>query len=1120
QNEDTHKLPDGVDRMSFADMLGMKPARPKLPEVSLRNIEVPEGFEVQLVAAEPLIADPVAMDWGPDGRLWVVEMADYPLGVDGKGAPGGRVRWLSDTDGDGVYDRSTLFLENLSTPTGIMVWREGILITAAPDVLYAEDTDGDGKADRKEVLFTGFGKGNQQHRVNGLCWGLDNWIYLANGDSGGVIVSNKTGAKVDIRGRDVRIRPDEGLVEAVEGQTQFGRSRDDWGNWFGCNNPNPIFHYVLADRYLRRNPHFSPPAARRDIRDGSTSVFPISQNISHCDTKHRPLGAAATFTSANSTIVYRGGLFGPDFVNNTFTSEPVYNVVHRRVLEPRDVTFRSLRPKSEAGVEFFRSSDAWCRPTGLRVGPNGGLYIADMYREVIEHPEWINDELEQQIDVRAGHDRGRIYRVAPVGEVRMPPPEFDKRSTTGLVGLLRTANGWRRDIVHRMLIWRNDRTAIAPLEKMAAGDPNPLARLHALCALDGLQAVPEKSIIKALSDPDYRVRRHAIRLSEPFLAKDNSRGGQLAEKFLGQHPIQDPHVQLQLAYSAGSWDNPPAAGKLLGELALKHIESEHHSAAVMSSVNAANVQETLAAVLLRSAGSEPERKLIDRLLAMGVAFGKKDAVAATFTRLSVLKGDRFTATQFRSLASLLDALSGRKLPLDELLEAGVKARVAKMFAQARRTAIDESSAQADRLAAVALLGRDAAQIGADIEHLIALLGPQSGPAIHSAAVQSLARLSDERIPRLLLAAWNSYSPALRARVLNVLLSRAAGTKSLLEAMREDKQIAAHLDATGRQRLLNHGDVTIRQTARKLLSGPAPTERAAVVERHRDLLELSADADRGRVVFQKRCATCHKLEGVGHNVGPDLTAVKDRSAVAMLTALLDPNAAVEDKYLGYEVITTAGRILNGIIAEEGNNHIVLRDQNGKQHDILRTRIDELRVTGMSLMPEGLEKDLSKQDLADVIGYLQSHGPPPKSFPGNRPAVVRPDEADGTLTLTTNTCRIYGSEIRLEERYRNLGFWSSDQDRAVWTINPAKAGQYEVQIDFACAEATSGNRFVLSVGPGSLQGSVPSTGTWDNYQKKMIGKISIPAGTSDVTFRSDGVPKGYLIDLRSIRLIPAR
>ena len=300
------------------------------PEDALEAIEVSEGFKVELVAAEPLVQDPVNFDWGPDGRLWVVEMADYPLGLDGTGQPGGRVKVLEDTDGDGVYDRSTLFADGLNTPTGIMVWRRGVLVSGAPDITYLEDANGDGKADKREVLFTGFAEGNQQHRVNGFSYGLDNWVYLANGDSGGTVKSIKTGETLQINGRDLRIRPDTGEMETQSGQTQFGRHRDDWGNWFGCNNPNPIFHFVMDERYLRRNPHAKYPSSKRDIRQGPVDVFPIGPFISHCDTKYRPLGAKPKFTSACGVMPYRDTLFGPEYQNATFTSEPVYNIIHAR----------------------------------------------------------------------------------------------------------------------------------------------------------------------------------------------------------------------------------------------------------------------------------------------------------------------------------------------------------------------------------------------------------------------------------------------------------------------------------------------------------------------------------------------------------------------------------------------------------------------------------------------------------------------------------------------------------------------------------------------------------------------------------------------------------------------
>ncbi len=968
QNEDTHRLSDGVDRRSFADLLGRKPVPAKTTDASLRSIEVAEGFEVKLVAAEPLVADPVAMDWGPDGRLWVVEMADYPLGVDGQGKPGGRVRFLEDTNDDGVYDRSTLFLENVSTPTGILVWREGVLISAAPDVLYAEDTDGDGKADQVDKLFSGFGEGNQQHRVNGFCWGLDNWVYLANGDSGGVVVSKLTGTEVNIRGRDLRIRPDEGMIEPIAGQSQFGRHRDDWGNWFGSNNPNPIFHYVLDDGYLQRNPHFSPPASRKDIRDGSPLVFPISPNISHCDTKHRAIGAPSIFTSCNSTIVYRDDLFGPDFANSTFTSEPVYNVIHRRTLVPDGVTFRSIRPEGELTTEFFRSSDAWSRPTSLRVGPDGALYIADMVREVIEHPEWIDDELEKQIDVRAGHDRGRIYRVAPVGVARRPVPRLDKLSTIDLVAALDSPSGWQRDMVHRMLLWRADKEAIEPLENLIANSRDPRTRLQALCVLDGLGAVSDSSLSLALADTDPRTKPHAIRVLDSVRAESNDDTAYaMLESLLDQTELS-PRVRLQLAYSVGQWNNLPDVGRLLGRMLKENATDPYLTAAVLSSLNANNIEPVLISVLEESDAEEASRKRNGQLLDIAIALGKYDAVSRAFDSLSTPADGRFSDEQLALLANLLTAVETRNQSIDGILNAPLLRRVSEMFSQARATAIDSTAETSRRAVAIGLLGRDAKNMEADLQRLLTLLGPRTVPELQQVALGAFARRSTSRVPDLFVSNWTQFGPAVRAGVLDLLLSRTTGTLALVKGIESGQISPALIDAAGRDRLLNHKQPEIREQAQRLFSQPTRSDRGEVIERYRDALELAGDAARGKQVFEKRCSACHQLEGIGHQVGPSLTAIKDRSPEALLVALFDPNRAVEDKYLAYAVLTTDGRVLTGVIVEESGNQLSLKDSNGKQHDILRNQIDELHCMSRSLMPEGLENDISKQDLADLLKYV--------------------------------------------------------------------------------------------------------------------------------------------------------
>ncbi|HEY1785325.1 MAG TPA: PVC-type heme-binding CxxCH protein, partial [Pirellulales bacterium] len=183
---------------------------PLAPAAAAKTLRVPAGLRVEQVAAEPLVASPVAIDWGPDGKLWVAEMIDYPLGLDNAGKPGGRICYLLDTDGDGRYDRRVSFLDDVAFPNGVMAWRDGVLVTAAGEVFFARDTNGDGRADERRTLFEGFKLGNQQHRVNGPRWGMDGWCYLANGDSGGLIQSPLPNKEIDISGRDLRVRPDDG----------------------------------------------------------------------------------------------------------------------------------------------------------------------------------------------------------------------------------------------------------------------------------------------------------------------------------------------------------------------------------------------------------------------------------------------------------------------------------------------------------------------------------------------------------------------------------------------------------------------------------------------------------------------------------------------------------------------------------------------------------------------------------------------------------------------------------------------------------------------------------------------------------------------------------------------
>jgi putative membrane-bound dehydrogenase-like protein len=1118
QNEDTAGMPNLVDRRSFAELTKTASPGPKSPEASLACLQVRPGFAVELVAAEPLVMDPVNFDWGPDGKLWVVEMGDYPLGLDGKGKPGGRVRLLEDADGDGKYDKSTLFLEGLPYADGVLAWRNGVLITAAPDILYAEDTDGDGKADRKEVLFTGFARGNPQHLVNGFARGLDNWLYGANGHSGGIVASTRGGEGIPIGGRDFRIRPDQFLIDPQAGLTQFGRSRDDWGNFFGCDNSTPIWHYVLEDHYTRRNPHLAPPGARHDLAPAQMPIFSVSRVLE----RFNDFDNVNRITSANSVHVYRDDLFGPQFENNWFVSEPVHNLIHRGVLEPDGVSFRNRRAAGEEKSEFLASTDNWFRPAASKTGPDGALWVADMYRYVIEHPEWIPMDWQRRVDLRAGADKGRIYRVAPVGAPRRKIPRLSGLSPAELVAALDSPNGWQRDVAQQLLVEKNDRSAAPALEELAVRGGRPQARLHALCTLDGMNALTGEVLGKALKDAHPGVRRHAVRLCEGRFDKV-PRVAELLSKIVDD---PDAKVRLQLACTLGEW-NDEAAGALLGRLATKGAGDEYLAAAVFSSVNSRNLVPVMRAVMGGgSDGAPPPPSVVDKLLTVAGAAGDRAAMAVLLGSVTSPGNDgAYETWQLATVAQFLDSLDRRgtspaKLAADSQLADAV-GRLGAVF-DAARSAVKRADAPPDRrVAAVRLLGRDAAKKSADVQVLRGLLVPQAPDEVQAAAAGALARAAGADAPGLLLGGWKGYGPALRARVLDVLLRRPDGVAATLDAVAAKKVLPADIDAERRQRLLQSADEAVRSRAAKLLADVVNPDRQKVLEAFAPAASVEGDPSRGQGHFTKLCATCHKLNGAGNDVGPDLAAVTDKSPEFLLTSVIDPNRAVDAKYANYVADTSAGETLSGVLAAETGNSVTLLGADGKAHVLLRTDLKSLRGTGTSLMPEGLEAGLTPQDLADLIAYVRGASPtqPRKSFPGNKPEVVRPGP-DGALRLLPSTAEIYGKTLVLEDKYNNLGYWTSEDDRAVWVVEPARPGRYSVWLEFACEDSVANNRFVLQTGVERTKRSVPGTGNWDTYKRQKFGEVSLRLGRQRVTIRTEGPVAGALMDLKSVELVPVR
>jgi putative heme-binding domain-containing protein len=638
------------------------------------------------------------------------------------------------------------------------------------------------------------------------------------------------------------------------------------------------------------------------------------------------------------------------------------------------VRFTSRRAADERQSEFLASSDNWFRPTMIQTGPDGALWVADMYRAVIEHPQWIPPDWQKRLDLRAGHDKGRIYRVYPVGKKPRTIPRLDKLDTAGLVAALDSPSGWQRDLAQQMLLWKGNKTAVPALEALARKSERPLARLHALCTLDGLNALKPELLRSALADAHPGVRRHAVRLCEGRVADAPELGAALVKLTADA----DAPVRMQLAYTLGEWDDPKAA-RALGELALRDQDDVYLSAAVVSSINKKNLEPVMLAAMRSAPGSAPPARVVERLLHLATALGQRRATVtlleAVSTPESGAKGS-YAPWQFGALAGLLDSLDQRNSSLEQLAREGdesTRAALKKLdglFASARAAVSDAKASLPRRVQAVPLLARGGDRRQEDLKLLRGLLAPQMPEELRLAAVSALGRLRGPEVPALLLGGWGGYGPGLRAQVLDVLFRRDDWQRELLGAVEKKRVNPSEVDTPRRQRLLQHRDASVRQRAEKAFAGAVSPDRQKVVDSYATVRTLKGNAARGLPVFTKNCAACHKFGDAGKEVGPDLAGLTDKSTDALLVAILDPNRAVEARYVNYIAETKNGLTLSGVLTSETGNSITLVGPDGKEHVILRANLESLTSTGKSAMPEGLEKELKPQDLADLIAYLRT------------------------------------------------------------------------------------------------------------------------------------------------------
>jgi len=935
-------------------------------EEELKSFKVEPPLHAELVTAEPLVESPCAMAFDEQGRLYVAENRGYPHTTE---PPQGRVVLLESTKRDGHYDKSTVFADGLEFPNGVMPWQGGLIVTAAPDILFLKDTKGTGHYDQRRVLLTGFDTTKStQLRVNCPTLGPDGWIHFAAGLTGGTITSPEHPEKPAVKMTgDIRWNPATGDFENVDGLSQYGLSFDDFDRLFICMNRLPVQHVVLQSDWLRRNPHLAftqtvQDCNERTVKSGlrgggdGVRVYPISHNITTADSH------AGSFTAACAVKIWRGGAL-PELYNGCALScEPTGNLIHADRLIPHGATFAAegLLEKRE----ILASSDDWCRPVFLTSGPDGALYFCDMYRKIIEHPDYLPEEIRKHSDFDAGKTLGRIWRITTrtpqetaraFQDIQLADSNWGNLTAIRLQAEQRLAQpaGHEHyvDTLRAMLGQSQETDSPAQEHEAAAQKVNVLNELRVEKAVD------KTVLLTALGSRMAPVREVGLFCATQGVLESN----EVKQGIMALAEDHDARVRFACALVLGMIRDARTAVPL-AQIAARDADDRWARAAVFSGITG---REIGFASELFSRINADQPGVFDLLGELGVIFGRA------------------------ALAGKRDAFANESLPFKESTPAalriaflagvaeGANSRLGDNISDALRTAIADSGKIAQehtaplesRLRAIVLLKHaDWKSAG---PALMAVATGKDSFDLRTAAIRAAVTFKDSEIAGELLSAkrWAATPPAERETIIAALLAQPAQVPHVLDAVESGALPANALSATQRTGLSKNKDQAIQERAVKLLGAPASGDRMKAYEAEKVVLTLTPSATHGREVFKTICSTCHRLDREGHQVGPDLLDIRSQPKESILLHIVVPDYEIAPGFAASMVELKDGRVLAGIVISDTPESITLREPLAVEENILRSNIVSLSASEHSLMPPGLEALMSKQDMADLLSFLK-------------------------------------------------------------------------------------------------------------------------------------------------------
>jgi putative membrane-bound dehydrogenase-like protein len=960
-----------------------------IPTEAAGRMAVADGLEVRLVAAEPLIRQPVAIEFDDRGRLWVIQYMQYPnpaelkrVAVDRysrtvydrfpdpppRGPKGtDRITILEDTDHDGRADRAHDFISGLNLASGLAFGYGGVFVIQVPYLLFYSDRDRDDRPDGDpEVLLSGFGMEDAHSVANSLTWGPDGWLY---GLQGSTVTARVRGT--EFQQGVWRYHPPSRRFELFceGGGNMWGLDFDRHGELFASTNVGGfvMLHGVQGGYYWKSFGKHGP------LHNAYT--FGYFDHLRHTGVSGGHVSVGGLFYEADALpAVWRGRYIAADLLGHA---------VHAHEVTRLGSTFQAR----QVG-DFLRANDSWFAPTDQTLGPDGAVYITDWHDRRTAHP-----------DPDADWDRsnGRIFAVTARGAKPLSFNEGDltARTSNELVALLSNPNIWYRRKARRVLTERRAGDVAAGLRDTAVAGRG-LAALEALWALDGCVGLDEATAEKLLAHPDAEVRAWCVRLIGDEPAVTARLAARLADMATRE---PDVRVQSQLACTARRLATAPGLEVAQRLLARDLDGDDPHLPLLLWWVverhALVDLDDTLARFTTSAAwGSAMVRsailgRLVHRLAAEKNAAGDDGCARVIasapsdkmrrplLVALDEAVSERRSDVLAPSLAQALIKLADHD-PTDVNITR-LAARVGSPAAIERMRAIaaDHGANEPDRLAMIELLGERKDRTSLALLMDLAIRVDKATVAVKGSAFRALGQFDDPAIAVTLLAAYPRKDQAWRSRARELLLSRRSWAQAYLAAIDRGELSASEmtLDELGRFAALR--DPALAALVRKhwgVTRGTTREERLAEVRRlNNDLRAATGDSARGRQLFHDRCATCHRLHGQGETIGPDLTYANRSDRDFLLVSLVDPAGVVRKEFQAYNLATRDGRVLSGLIVEQTPEVITLRDAKGERTRVARSQIDDLKEMETSLMPESLYKEFSPEQLRDLFSFLQNERP---------------------------------------------------------------------------------------------------------------------------------------------------